>query len=317
MFLRTIFFTFLLTTPICAEPLVLNLPIDCKLGKTCFVQQYMDVDPTRGARDFGGGTVTYDGHKGTDFRLSSQKAMHAGVRVVASAGGSVKRVRDGMGDQMIRTDADRARIKGKECGNGVVIDHGEGWETQYCHMKRGSIIVVKGQQVLVGDVLGQVGLSGKTQFPHVHIAVRKDGQKVDPFDPDANLWAKALRPALTYRPTRIINIGFADGAVKMVDIMRGKFDGFSPTKTAPALVAFVRAINLVKGDQIRLTMKGPKGGIAAKLYDAVPRAKAHQMYFTGKKRPAGGWPLGGYLVQAVVLRDGVVVDAETFEVTTK
>jgi hypothetical protein len=81
-------------------------------------------------------------------------------------------------------------------------------------------------------------------------------------------------------------------------------------------VAFVRAINLVKGDQIRLTMKGPKGGIAAKLYDAVPRAKAHQMYFTGKKRPSGGWPAGGYFVVAEVLRDGVVLEAETLEKTT-
>ena len=317
MFLRTIFFTFLLAIPICAEPLVLNLPIDCDLGKTCFVQQYMDIDPTRGARDFGGGTVTYDGHKGTDFRLTSQKPMHAGVAVLAAAAGSIKRVRDGMADRMIRTDADRARIKGKECGNGVVIDHGNGWETQYCHMKRGSIIVVKGQQVQVGEMLGQVGLSGKTQFPHVHIAVRKDGQKVDPFDPDANLWAKALRPALIYRPTRIINIGFADGAVKMADIMMGTFEGFTPIKIAPALVAYVRAINLIKGDRVRLTLKGPKGRIATKLYKPVPRAKAHQMYFTGKKRPSGGWPAGGYLVQAEVLRDGVVVDAETLIASTE
>lgn len=286
-----------------AEPPVLRLPIVCHLNANCFIQQYMDVDDTGGARDFAGGQATYDGHKGTDFRLPTLKKMRTGVNVVAAAAGRVVGVRNDM--------ADGVKIKGKECGNGVVIEHGDGWETQYCHMRQASIIVVKGQPVELGQVLGQVGLSGKTQFPHVHIAVRKDGQKVDPFASDRFLWADDLREALVYQPTQIINIGLADGAVRMDDIAQGKFDGFIPDRAAAAMVGFVRAINLVKGDQIRLILSGPQGRMVAKIYDPVGRAKAQQMYFAGKKAPTGGWLAGEYIVVGEVLRDGQIVDSET------
>ena len=51
--------------------------------------------------------------------------------------------------------------------------------------KKDSIVVKKGQRVAMGAILGQVGLSGKTQFPHVHLSVRHNGTVVDPFDPDS------------------------------------------------------------------------------------------------------------------------------------
>ncbi len=72
-----------------------------------------------------------------------------------------------------------------DCGNGLVIDHGDGWQTQYCQRKQGSVRGNNGQTVAAGDVLGQVGLSGRTLFPHLHISARKDGETVGPFQPDA------------------------------------------------------------------------------------------------------------------------------------
>jgi len=307
----------LIAAPVFAAPPVLNWPIDCTLGETCFIQQYMDLDDTNGVRDFAGGHVTYDGHKGTDIRLTTRKAMQAGVNVLAATAGRVKGLRNDMVDRLVRTDADRAAINGKDCGNGVLIAHADGWETQYCHMKQGSIGVVKGQMVQAGAVLGQVGLSGRTQFPHVHIAVRKDGQKVDPFAVGANLWAPMLQDALAYQPTQIINLGFADGAIKMDDIATGKFESFTPHPTDPALVAYVRAINMAAGDKIRLTLTGPQGQIITKTYDPVNKSKAQQMYYTGKKRPTGGWPMGAYQARAEVLRGGAVVDAQTRNSSTE
>jgi hypothetical protein len=44
----------------------------CELGKICFVQNYVDVDPGPAALDFTCGSATYDGHKGIDIRLSVQ-----------------------------------------------------------------------------------------------------------------------------------------------------------------------------------------------------------------------------------------------------
>ena len=76
----------------------LALPLDCTLGESCFIQNYVDDDPGPGAADFTCGALTYDGHKGTDFALTSIAAMEAGVTVRAAAPGVVRGVRDGMPD---------------------------------------------------------------------------------------------------------------------------------------------------------------------------------------------------------------------------
>ena len=53
------------------EPFSLSLPVDCEIGKTCFVQNYVDHDPGPGKQDFQCRAMTYDGHEGTDFRVLS------------------------------------------------------------------------------------------------------------------------------------------------------------------------------------------------------------------------------------------------------
>ena len=52
---------------------------------------------------------------------------------------------------------------------------------QYCHMMRGSIAVKTGDPIATGQTLGLVGLSGRTEFPHVHLQVMKDRKVIDPF----------------------------------------------------------------------------------------------------------------------------------------
>ena len=163
------------------ESIQLSLPIACTLGADCFIQQYTDVDPGPEARDYRCGIATYDGHEGTDFRVMSLDAAAKGVPVLASAAGRVKASRDGVEDRLLASPEDAADIAGRECGNGVVIDHGGGWETQYCHFKRGSVTARVGDAVAAGAPLGQVGYSGRAQFAHVHLTVLKNGQIVDPF----------------------------------------------------------------------------------------------------------------------------------------
>ena len=74
--------------------------------------------------------------------------------------------------------------RGQDCGNGVLVDHGDGWETQYCHMKQGSVRVTSGDAVGAGAVLGQIGQSGMAAFPHLHLSVRHNADKIDPFAPE-------------------------------------------------------------------------------------------------------------------------------------
>ena len=76
---------------------------------------------------------------------SSIREQRRGVDVLAAAAGRVLRVRDGATDVSVRERGARS-VEGRECGNGVIIDHGEGWTTQYCHMAQDSLKVRPGRR---------------------------------------------------------------------------------------------------------------------------------------------------------------------------
>ena len=157
-----------------------TFPVDCVLGETCVIQNFVDHDPSSAAKDYRCGAMTYNGHDGTDIRISSLAEMRRGVNVLAAADGTVLRIRDGVADQSIRA-AGALAVGGRECGNAVILDHGGGWQTQYCHMALGSVRVHDGDKIKRGDVIGRIGLSGKTEFPHLHFTLRRDGRVLDPL----------------------------------------------------------------------------------------------------------------------------------------
>lgn len=63
-------------------------------------------------------------------------------------------------------------------GNMVEITHSGGYVTRYAHLS--SIKVKKGSPVKTGDVIGEVGDSGRSFTTHLHYEVEKDGVKMDP-----------------------------------------------------------------------------------------------------------------------------------------
>ncbi len=297
----------------------LNLPIACTLGVDCFIQQYTDMDPGPEARDYRCGSATYDGHEGTDFRVMSLDAAARGVPVLASAPGKVRAMRDGVQDRLIATHEDIAALKGLDCGNAVVIDHGGGWETQYCHLKRGSVRVRSGDTVASGAPLGLVGYSGKAQFAHVHLTVWHDRKIIDPFsgkgqdatcavqdgELSASLWATALRPSLAYADAVIIQTGFAAGPVSPQDTERAAIP--PPDAKSPGLIFYARLINMRKDDSVRLTASGPVDFQAASSIAPFDRAKADYVGFTGKKLTGERWAAGHYQGLVEVLRGGKVI----------
>jgi hypothetical protein len=297
----------------------LSLPIDCTLGRDCFIQQYVDVDPGPGAKDYRCGIASYEGHKGTDFRVLSVKAAEAGVKVLASAAGRVKSVRDGVEDRLIATAADAQAVKDRECGNGVVLDHGGGWETQYCHMRRGSVMVRAGQMVVAGAALGLVGYSGEAQFAHVHLSVRKDGAVVDPFlgeavngtclapdvRPTSSLWKVDVQPDVAYRDGQIIETGFSGGPVGLAALEQG---GVAvPVADSATLVFYARVINLRAGDALRMAVEGPGGFKFAVVGEPAERNRAQFVGMAGQKRGAAPWALGAYRGVVEVIRGGAAI----------
>lgn len=294
----------------------LALPIACTPGRTCEIQNYVDRDPGPGARDYRCGSRTYEAHSGLDIRLLDMTAQRAGVDVLAAADGKVLRIRDGVADVSVR-QIGAAAVKDQECGNGLVIDHGDGLTTQYCHMARGSLRVRVGDMVKAGAPLGQVGLSGNTEYPHLHLTVRQGGVVMDPFAPlpgvNANqcgsgedLWRPEARAALAYKSRAVLNMGFSSEAVTMDQVEAGAIP--RPSTAAPALIVYVRALGLKTGDIQTLTLLDPAGRVlAATQAEPLPRDQAQRLLFVGKPRPAAGWTKGHYAARYRVNRNGAAV----------
>ena len=298
-----------LAAPAAGAPLLI-LPVDCELGKTCYIQQFMDHDFSEKHHDFQCGPRSYNTHKGTDFAAPTARAAQAGIDVVASAAGKVLGVRDGMPDVWngkIDTDA----IKGRDCGNGLVIDHGDGWHTQYCHLQQGSVSVQSGEQIEAGTLLGQIGMSGRTEFAHLHLSVRKDGDPIDPFAPNGANCGAPITETLWAEPPLIqaggiLDIGFAQAVPVFNDVRMG-IANQRLTRISPALVSYFYFFGGETGDVIEIAFKGP-GDIRMADAHVLNRNRAQFFRAIGKKRRSVPWPGGTYVATARHIRDGEVID---------
>ncbi len=278
-------------------PPAFALPLACTLGKTCWILNYPDLGPHGDGRqtDHACMSRTYEDHKGTDFALLDEAAMKSGVDVLAARDGTVMRTRDSEIDRW-PTGEDIEDIKKvrRECGNAVLIDHGGGWQTMYCHLKRGSVVVKPNQKIKTGAKIGQVGLSGLTEFPHLHFGLIHQDKVIDPFtgedltkpcnlDPKKSLWNEDAN--IIYEPLTFFGLGFDLKAPVLKDLDRRRENRTALRKDVGALVFHATMLGVRGGDIIDLSIVSPDGKDFAKKTIIQEKSRARQLYYLGRKIP--------------------------------
>ena len=206
----------------------LSWPIQCADGSkdTCLLHVgYPDIDGID--RAYNCDKPIYKGHTGTDL-IPKPSAIKEGVSVLAATDGTVIFASDSYYDQCPAEHpqcepAPRSSIRpgfssgytwctkqGEYCpknedarcfwcfsGNVVVLKHDsiDGvYATAYLHLRKNSVPVKSGDMVKRGELIGQVGSSGRSDQPHLHFEVWQDGlyKPVDPWSGEcstgAGLW---------------------------------------------------------------------------------------------------------------------------------
>ena len=125
------------------------------------IQPVSNEDLTRMASGFGFRTDPF----------TKKRKKHWGMDFTAPRGTPVYASGDG---KVTRADASAAGY-----GKHIRIEHGYGYQSLYAHLSKYN--VKKGQKVKRGDLIGFVGSTGRSEAPHLHYEIFKDGTKINPI----------------------------------------------------------------------------------------------------------------------------------------
>ena len=288
----------------------IEFPVDCSLGETCWLMNYVDHDTqTEAVKDANCEARSYDGHKGVDIAIRDWNLQRSSVAILAPAPGKVLGVRNGETD-IFPTQAQLTAIRkrGRECGNGVRIDHGDGWVTQFCHMKKGSINVAFGDEITAGTKLGEIGMSGQTVHPHMHMTLWKDGEVMSPFTGRRASQACGLKGAaplwkdtIPYTGFSIYDAGFTETAPNFSALAQGQNPSV-PKKTSPAFIFYMSFFGARASDEIHLTITQPDGELFSEQKITQKKTQARRHYYIGRKNSKGRFMSGNWTARAIIHR---------------
>jgi len=100
------------------------------------------------------------------------RKMHEGMDFTASTGTPIFATGDGL---VVNADNSKSGY-----GNHIEINHGFGYLTLYGHLSKYKCRA--GQRIKRGDIIGYVGSTGRSEAPHLHYEVHKDGKVVNPIN---------------------------------------------------------------------------------------------------------------------------------------
>jgi murein DD-endopeptidase MepM/ murein hydrolase activator NlpD len=102
--------------------------------------------------------------------FSGEGAMHTGVDITAPLGTPVHATADGI---VIHAGWNNGY------GRCVIVDHGNNYQTWYAHLSR--MDVMEGEEIRQGEILGAVGVTGRSTGAHLHYEVRIGSTPVNPY----------------------------------------------------------------------------------------------------------------------------------------
>lgn len=116
-------------------------------------------------------TIPVTGTISSRYGVSSRirRSNHTGLDIAAITGTPIKVMADG-----VVTNASYSGSYGKL----IKVDHGNGVETWYAHTSK--MYVKKGQEVKAGDIIAEVGSTGNSTGPHLHLEIRLNGEHINP-----------------------------------------------------------------------------------------------------------------------------------------
>ena len=100
------------------------------------------------------------------------RKFHYGMDFTARTGTPIYATGDGV---VYKADASLSGY-----GNHIEVNHGYGYKTLYAHLSKYNCR--PGQRVKRGDIIGYVGSTGRSQAPHLHYEVFKNGERVNPLN---------------------------------------------------------------------------------------------------------------------------------------
>lgn len=194
-------------------------------------------------------------------------------------------------------------------------------------MLKDSITIKENQEVKKGQVLGFVGLSGKTEFPHLHITVKRNNIVLDPFlgtEPSINyncnnssqtdkasLWDDATYAKLKYIDTAILNFYTTTKIPTKFLARTGQYRESTIDKNSKNIILWADIMGVQKGDNILFEIVDTNGNNVFKSIQEVPKKYVLYFIYAGERLNKNKFSKGEYTSKLTLTRDNKVVTSSS------
>ncbi len=247
------------------------------------INNYVDLDPSdESVLDYMGGGKTYDGHRAIDIDVPTFRAMDDDFPILAAAPGVVVATEDSYEDRHMSCYGD---------WNYVTIEHANGWQTIYGHLKQFSVVVALGETVAAGDVLGVVGSSGCSTAPHLHFEVHDAaGGIIDPF-----LDGLFANPPVYNTPLGFMDAVIDRGSITTIAEILDPSPNATVVEPGETLGVGLSMAGGAPGDSIQMFLKYPSGVVYSTYNNTFSSVYRHSFWTWNPQIPAtapiGYWEL--------------------------